>query len=432
MVPLNVVFLLGACLGASLAGKHDIYSRHSVHRVSVTTENENTLIHQLETSLELDVWEHGAPPDRDYIIRVTPEQEQAFLNILDDHGIAHALRHPDVARMFEEFDEQIAEWRKSQLLRNSRIVPFENYPSYAEVNDYLEYIAAQYPDLATLVTAGPSYEGRDVKYLKISTTNFTDTSKPIYFLDATIHAREWVTTPVALYTIHRLVEDLRTEDRDLLEDIDWIILPIVNPDGFEYSRDYERLWRRTRSYNESVSVTCYGVDANRNFDVAFNTIGVSANPCAQDYPGTEPFSEPETRYVRDIMFEYLERIQMYLNIHSHGNWLLYGFGDTTLPANSLQIFHVGAAMGAAIDALKLPQARYYRVGNSAILLYPTSGSAQDYGQRIGIPFSYTLELPGYTYAFQVPPSYIQQINTETWAGLAASARLARLYYRARS
>lgn len=70
---------------------------------------------------------------------------------------------------------------------------------------------------------------------QISTTNFTDPSKPIYMMDAMIHAREWVTTPVALYSIHRLVEDLRDEDRDLLENVDWIIMPVVNPDGYEYT-----------------------------------------------------------------------------------------------------------------------------------------------------------------------------------------------------
>lgn len=72
-------------------------------------------------------------------------------------------------------------------------------------------------------------------FFQISTTNFTDASKPIYYMDAMIHAREWVTTPVALYSIHRLVEDLREQDRDLLETIDWIIHPIVNPDGYEYT-----------------------------------------------------------------------------------------------------------------------------------------------------------------------------------------------------
>ena len=71
--------------------------------------------------------------------------------------------------------------------------------------------------------------------LQISTTNFEDKSKPIYFLTTMIHAREWVTTPVALYSIYRLVENLRAEDRDVLNDVDWIIMPLLNPDGYEYT-----------------------------------------------------------------------------------------------------------------------------------------------------------------------------------------------------
>lgn len=60
-------------------------------------------------------------------------------------------------------------------------------------------------------------------------------------MDATMHAREWVTTPVALYSIHRLVEDLRAEDYDLMENIDWIVLPIVNPDGYVYTHTAVRI-----------------------------------------------------------------------------------------------------------------------------------------------------------------------------------------------
>ncbi|XP_053616915.1 carboxypeptidase B-like [Plodia interpunctella] len=422
-----VLVAVAACLGAAFAGRHDIYSGYSVHHVSVQTAEHSALLHSLEESLSLDVWQHGAP-DRAAVVMVAPQHRRRLLRTLDDHDVPHTTHRADVAKMLEEYDARLAAWRSS---RSSRLAPFDDFPRYNDVDEYLERIALQYPDLVTLVNAGPSWEGRDIKYLKISTTNFTDASKPIYFLDATIHAREWVTTPVALYSIHRLVEDLRAQDWDLLNDVDWIILPIVNPDGYEYTHTNERLWRRTRSYRPDVNATCYGVDANRNFDVAFNTVGVSSNHCDQTYPGTEAFSEPETRYVRDIMLEHLERIQIYLNIHSHGNWVLYGFGNASIPDNGVQLFHVGAAMGAAIDARKLPIALFYRVGNSAILLYPTSGSAQDYAQSIGIPLSYTLELPGYGVQFEVPPEYINQINSETWEGIAASARLARSYYQAR-
>lgn len=36
-----------------------------------------------------------------------------------------------------------------------------------QVNVYMERLATQYPNLVTLVNAGPSFEGRDVKYLKV-------------------------------------------------------------------------------------------------------------------------------------------------------------------------------------------------------------------------------------------------------------------------
>lgn len=65
---------------------------------------------------------------------------------------------------------------------------------------------------------------------------------------------------------------------------------------------------------------------------------------------------------------------------SYGNYVLFGFGDGSVPSNGVQVHQVGAAMGAAMDAVKLPQANYYLVGNSGLVLYGTSGSAQDYGQ----------------------------------------------------
>lgn len=62
---------------------------------------------------------------------------------------------------------------------------------------------------------------------------FQDPSKPVVFLESLLHAREWVTLPASLYAIHKLVIDVT--ERDLLEDIDWIILPIANPDGYVFS-----------------------------------------------------------------------------------------------------------------------------------------------------------------------------------------------------
>ncbi|XP_038217343.1 carboxypeptidase B-like [Zerene cesonia] len=398
----------------------------SVHGVVISNYEELNILQELELELNLDVWQRGLPGVRDAVVMVTPENRREFFSELESHSIQYYVQLEDVVQALENHEADVINYK---IRRRNGAMPFNDYPRYAEVDAYMERIAREHSNIVTIVTAGNSFEGRPIKYLRISTTNFRDTSKPIYFMDAALHAREWVTTPVTLYSIHRLVEDLSSEERDLLEDVDWIILPIANPDGYEYSHTNERLWRRTRSYRPELNATCYGVDANRNFDVNFNTVGVSPDPCANTYPGPHAFSEPETQIIRDILLEHSGRIQIYMNIHSYGNYVLYGYGNASLPDNALELHYVGAAMGAAIDAKKLPQALYYSVGNSNMVLYQSSGSAQDYGQLF-VPFSYTLELPGYAYWFQVPPDYIDQINTETWAGIVETARLSKLFYRA--
>ena len=82
------------------------------------------------------------------------------------------------------------------------------------------------------------------------------------------------------------------------------------------------------------------------------------------------------------MEDNVDRIQVYMDIHSYGEFVTYGYGDETLPENPAQLHHVASAMGAYIDKRKLPQSSHYRVGNSASLMYVTSGCAQDYGQVI--------------------------------------------------
>ncbi|KAJ0172859.1 hypothetical protein K1T71_011035 [Dendrolimus kikuchii] len=423
---LIILFLIFLIASAN-CGKHDFYKGYSVHNIQLDKAAHLQLLHQLEGELNLDIWQHGFVGEREATVMVAPENSRQFLQELDENGIVHYLYQADVASALETYDEEIAVWKRT---RSSRMI-FQGYPRYEEVDSYLETIAAQYPNLVQVVNAGYSFEGRDIKYLKISSTNFNDRSKPIYFMDAMIHAREWVTTPVTLYTIYRLVENLRNEDRDVLEDVDWIILPVVNPDGYEYTHTDMRLWRRTRSVNLTNSIDCVGVDGNRNFDIFFNEFGVSSNPCSDIYPGPEPFSESETRIVRDILHEHVDRIQLYLNIHSYGNYVLFGFDNETLTDNVHQMHHVAASMGAVMDAMKLPEAGYYIIGNSAWVMYAAAGTAQDYGQHVGVPFSYTLELPGYSYDFRVPPSYMDQINEETWRSVVESARLCKLYYRAR-
>lgn len=64
---------------------------------------------------------------------------------------------------------------------------------------------------------------------------FQNSSKPVIYMETLLHAREWITQSATLYAIEKLIIDV--EDSDLVNDIDWIIVPIANPDGYEFSHD---------------------------------------------------------------------------------------------------------------------------------------------------------------------------------------------------
>ena len=85
---------------------------------------------------------------------------------------------------------------------------------------------------------------------------------PNVWIEAGIHAREWIAPAMATY----IIDSLLNNDVDgFTEKLNIHILPSANPDGYEYSRNSDRLWRKTRSDYGSL-LRCKGVDPNRNWD----------------------------------------------------------------------------------------------------------------------------------------------------------------------
>lgn len=84
---------------------------------------------------------------------------------------------------------------------------------------------------------GTSYEGREMSIVHISNFENMKENKPIILIDAGIHAREWLAIAFALYIISQLVENSE-ENMNLLNSYEVLIIPVLNPDGYEYTHTH--------------------------------------------------------------------------------------------------------------------------------------------------------------------------------------------------
>lgn len=67
-----------------------------------------------------------------------------------------------------------------------------------------------------------------------------------------------------MHLINELTENYE-EHEEMLELVRFFIVPLVNPDGYQYTHTTDRLFRKNmRDYAEGVE--CFGVDCNRNYD----------------------------------------------------------------------------------------------------------------------------------------------------------------------
>ena len=77
-----------------------------------------------------------------------------------------------------------------------------------------------------------------------------------------------------------------------------IVVPVLNPDGYNYARKSDRLWKKNRSPTDNL--ICPGVNLDRNSP--FNHKSLS-DACSEDFGGASPLSENELRGLS----EYLSR-----------------------------------------------------------------------------------------------------------------------------
>lgn len=298
------------------------------------------------------------------------------------------------------------------------------------IRDELADVARRNPQIVKLVTLGRSHQGRDIIALKLTqgARDVPDGSRPAVLYSSLQHAREWISAEVNRRLLRHFVDQWRAnnqEIKDLLKSTELWFVVVANPDGYQYTFDHERLWRKNmRDNNGDGQITVGdGVDPNRNFNEHWghDNEGSSPIPAEETYRGPGPASEPETRAMAGLIDRVKPRFQS--NLHSYGQWLLYPQGWQTGTPDADNPLYV--ALGGTDAKPAIPG---FNPGQSADTLYVTNGETTDYADTKAGTIAYTPELgegvPGAGFVFPDDEALIQAEFARTLPfhlGLARSA-----------
>jgi carboxypeptidase T len=264
------------------------------------------------------------------------------------------------------------------------------FHSYRELESDLMALESAHPRTVKVLTIGMSLEGRHIYAVKISDAPERDEGEAGVLFLGCHHAREWISVEVPLLLARYLAENAESNPAvaDLVARGEIWIVPLVNPDGLEYSIDVYRYWRKNRRANTDGS---FGVDLNRNYGYMWGAddVGSSPSPLSETYRGPAAFSEPETRAVRDLFLG--KDFRAVVSYHSYSQTILYPWGYADVPTDRDSLLReIGLEMAGLIEAVN---GRAYACGRSAASLYLTNGDTTDWTfASSGIP-SYTVELP---------------------------------------
>ena len=323
---------------------------------------------------------------------------------------------PDIA---ENLPEIVGDFK--QDLQKKSLSQMKEYHSYEQVISELKDLEAKYPDLAKTFSLGKTAEGREIMALKIGKDGKSDRQdKPGFLITGGIHAYEWPAMEGPARMPAKILESYSTDEKvkHRVDNAEIWILPVLNPDGYEYSRNEYSFWRKNRrpvmekDVPQEISdivkpdekgVLSYGVDLNRNnYDgnpehfwlyrfpednpasISDDSGVVSDDPRSDFYRGPSGASEKEIQSVIGLWLK-RKNIKGIVTHHTYGKDILYPWGATHDHVHNEKVYKEIA--GRMADAIK--DDKY--VVMQSIGYLPATGDTDDVAY-INNRFGLTLEM----------------------------------------
>ena len=416
------------------------YSEDVVLRFKIRTVEEASALADAADVLFLDVWEFNEDwadvrVSKDVVPSLLgllpPSLKDAHEPLLQDLGLAQAIfnTYPSTETTPVSDNDRFSSNLRPSPRSGKGNIFFQDYQPLSVINPWMSLMASMFTTHVRRINIGISYEGRDIPALRVGVhpTNNEEPSKPRKTILVTggIHAREWISTSTVNYLAWSFI-NAYGKDREmtrLMEEFDFVFVPTLNPDGYVYSWETDRLWRKNR---QPTSLRfCRGIDLDRSYSYKWDGDASQSNPCSESFPGNTPFEGAESaRFAEWAKNETENNVDIigFLDLHSYSQQILYPYSyscDEEPPSiEDLEELAMGLAKAIRVSR----KGQTYKVtsaceGNVAIAgqnksIFPriesSGGSALDFFyHELKIRYSYQIKLRDTgSYGFLLPKENI--------------------------
>jgi len=241
------------------------------------------------------------------------------------------------------------------------------------------------------------------------------------------HAREWISTSTVTYLAWSFIAAYGKEKlvSDMLHEFDVVLVPAVNPDGYEYTWNTDRLWRKTRQGTNLRF--CRGLDLDHAF--GFRWDNTKLEPCSESYGGEAAFQAVEAKALSDWAINETIRNNVqftsFIDLHSYSQNIMYPFSfscgeDPPNLENMMEVAHLFArgigkrsgyiyTVASACEGILGCHTR-----GAQPRIESGGGSAIDwFAHAVGVKYSYQIKLRDTgSYGFLLPSSQIVPTGEE--------------------
>lgn len=370
--------------------------------------------------------------DRECLIRASFEHpadleyaQELAIEVLDEHPVLEPTLHLRCSRLDEvkafassyeiieedlqaAFAKERARVEAFSATRNVVSAPelrFKEYLNLENMNAVVEDWAREFPDYVEIEEIGRSFQDRPIRVVNISRFKGKHRPKQRVVILNGHHAREWLASASTLCFSERLLRgiDEDPEIEKLMSYMTYSLIVMGNPDGYVMTHNGDRMQRKNARE----------VDLNRNWDIAWGTVS-SSKKSAEDYHGTGPFSEPETKAYSDFISKHGEEMVGFVDIHAFLSTIMspYGYIRDKHPRED----EFAALMEKMADAMTEPGMIKYKTGPIHSTVYQSSGCSEDWvDDKYPKTSSLAIEVRGKR--FDEPPSQIEPTCNEIGAAL---------------